>query len=124
MATTRTIDQVATEALERMGVTPVGTTPVTAHTTDMTRAYDELFLELQQDGLTTWASDAAVPSEYISVLADLMGLSRAQKFGTSAEKLNLIIAHVGVDGEKGKNKIRRLNANAKTTATVVAGNFF
>ena len=124
MATTRTIAQVATEALERLGVTPVGATDATTNATDMTRAYDELYLELQQDGLTTWASDAAVPSEYISVVSDLMALSRAGKFPPPPEKLNIIIAHVGVDGEKGKNKIRRLNASAKTTSTVVAGNFF
>ena len=119
----KTKTEVVTETLERMGATAIGATPATADSTDLGNAYDEVYFELEADGLTTWAFDASVPQKYVDILSDMMGIRRASKYGVPEEKLRMMIANVGADGERGKGKIRRFTAH-KVTQEIAAGNYY
>ena len=115
---------IALKALEVMGVKPVGQSASSDDSSDLEECYENLYEELQADGLVEWASDANVPAKYVEPIANLMGLYRSGQYDLPAENLRRIIDFVGVDGEKGKNKISRLMASDQIEGMTYAGNYF
>lgn len=114
----------ALEALEKMGVKPVGQSAATDDSADLEACYEELYEELQADGLVEWASDAVVPGRYVGVVSDIMAIYRAGKYDIPADTFNKIASRVGIDGEMGKNKIRRLMREGPVENDVYAGSYF
>ena len=115
--------QIADEALERMGVKPVGQDAETNDSNDLQAAYDELYAELEADNLVAWGATESVPERYVSTIAHLIAWSRISKYLPPPEVVNTIVADVGVDGEKGKNKLRRL-IKPKHVDKITPGNYF
>lgn len=115
---------IALEALEKMGVKPVSQTADTDDSSDLEACYENLYEELQVDGLVSWASTSNVPALYVEVISDIMAVYRSDKYDVPVENLNKIVARVGVDGEKGKNKIRRLMETAAPEDDIYAGSYF
>lgn len=115
--------QIADEALERLGVKPIGQTSNTDENADLQAAYDELYAELEADGLVYWGAAESVPERYVSTIANLMAYTRLHKYPPPATILTMITAETGNDGEKGKNKLRRL-IKANHVNKIIPGNYF
>lgn len=115
---------IALEALEKMGVKPVSQSASPADSDDLEACYEELYEELEVDGLVEWASDAVVPGRYVGVISDIMAIYRAGKYDIPADIFNKIAARVGLDGEQGKNKIRRLMRVSVVENDIYEGSYF
>lgn len=71
-------------------------------------AYDEVYADLKDEGLNTWASDASVPDELVPFVSALVALRCTNTYGVSQERLQRIMSVTGVDGNLAKREIRRL----------------
>lgn len=114
----------ALDVLEKMGVKSMAGSVSSAISNDMEACYEELYEELQADGLVEWASDASIPGRYVGVVGDIMAIYRQDKYPMPPERFNAIAARVGLDGEKGKNSIRRLMRESPVEGDIYAGCYF
>ena len=73
---------------------------------DLDNAYNEIYSELEADQNVYWASDAAVPNQYVKAMVDLVAWARAGEYPLSEERYKRVILTAGVDGDKPKKRIR------------------
>ena len=70
-------------------------------------AYSEVYAELKDKDLTTWAEDGDVPNSVVPFVVYLVALNCNADYGISQERYVRIVNVVGVDGQLGRDQIRR-----------------
>ena len=93
-------------AANKLGFSPNNTLSAMLNS-QMQSAYEEVYYELEDEGLTSWVVDGDIPDKLVSHIADLMAFKRFDVFPTSD----------GVAGSEGKyvnamRMIHRLQADA------------
>lgn len=71
-------------------------------------AYDEVYADLQNEGLNTWALTGKVPDKLVPYVSTLVALHCANTYGLSQARFQRIVAMTGPRGELAKREIRRL----------------
>lgn len=66
-----------------LGRLKIGQSPRDQDKVFVETAYDEFYQELKSDGLATWASDGAVPSEVTRQVVALIAIRLSNDFGIS-----------------------------------------
>lgn len=112
--------EIRNRALKRLGVTGWGETSQTAITDDMDDAYDEVYAQLEDAELVTWASTADVPDKMVMPVVDLCALARVMEHPVSDSRYQKLILSAGKDGELAIGKIRaRKNEPFQSTEEAV-----
>ena len=70
------------------------------------QGYDEVYDELEEEGLATWPIDGPIPNKVVKYVSGLVALNCALTYSLSQERLAAIYEVVGVDGEEGKRMIQ------------------
>lgn len=100
-----TVSAVYDGTLELLGVVALGSTPSTKNTARMTRAYNQIFSELKETGLATWASAGTVPDEFVPHLEALMAFNACDTYSVSPARYERIVRKESV----ARREIRRLS---------------
>lgn len=109
---TQTATEVRNRALRKLGVLGLGETPDSTMAADMDQVYAEVYARLEEEHLTTWASDADIPDLMAGPVADLCALERVDEYPTSQLRYEKIAR---VAGENGKNALAKIRARKNGT---------
>jgi hypothetical protein len=72
------------------------------------QAYDEVYADLQSEGIAAWASTASVPNEYVPHMANLMAHNCMGTYKLSNDRAQRLLMKTGSDGNLAKREIRKL----------------
>ena len=86
-----TLAEVRKRALIKLGVGNRHQSPTANQDSDMSNAYTELYLKLQEMDQAYWGQTSAVPDEVANEVSLLMALSRADDYGISNERYQRLI---------------------------------
>ncbi len=103
-----TKQEIRNQALQMLGVLRVGQSAQTQDATEIETAYDEVYADLKDEGLATWAAADEAPDTITPYMAGLVALSRNVTYGISAERYQRIIALTGTDGSLAYREIRKI----------------
>ena len=95
-----TVDRAAND----LGVLRLGQSLQTADQTRINTAYDEVYADLKEEGLATWASTASVPSELVTHVVALICEQCSETYSLSDNRF----ARLQTRWVKAKREIRRL----------------
>ena len=112
MATNAEIRQTAAENL---GVRGEGETLPSYEVADFDQAISEVYSELRQLNLTTWAETSDVPDEYARSFAMLVSESRAAKYQIPDAKYQ----RIQFEADKALMRIRKLQSKRKLGQTQI-----
>lgn len=85
------------------------------HSTRIGEAYDEVYGQLKDEGLATWASTGSVPDAIVPHVSALMAANCLDSYGVSEERFARITNAAGPDGETAKMNIR-MHVNPSTVS--------
>ena len=80
-------------------------------TQDQTRfqaGYDEVYDDLETEGLATWSSTGAMPNNVAPWVIWLVAHNCAGTYGVSLARFNRIVGHTGLNGERAKRELRKI----------------
>lgn len=104
----KTKSQVRDRAAEELGRLRPGQSLQSQDATRIGAAYDEVYADLKNEGLNTWASTGNVPDELVPFVSALVALRCCNTYGVSQARFQRIVSVAGVDGNQAKREIRRL----------------
>ena len=110
-----TATQIRETAAENLGIHGEGQTLEAYETADLDQAYTEVFKELQQLNLTTWAETAAVPDQYARSIAMLVANARTTKYQIPDNRYQ----RIKLESIEAIQMIRRLQARDKMGQTEI-----
>lgn len=93
-------------AAQDLGILRIGQNLHHQHKVRVEAAYDEVFAQLREDGLATWASTGTSPDELTPHIASLMADNCLGTYSVSAERYNRIKLAATV----GDREIRKFTA--------------
>lgn len=96
--------EVRNQVLQTMGILRIGQSATSQDKTEIETAYDELYADLKEEGLATWAAAGSVPSKVVPHVVALVAISRADTYGISDARYRRIAAR----SINAKREIRRL----------------
>lgn len=105
MATNAEIRQ---STLELLGVIAIGQGAESQHDAKIAKAYTEVYSDLKEEGLATWAESGTIPDAIAPHLEALLALNSADSFGISNERYSRILSRTGPDGDRAKRAIRSI----------------
>ena len=76
--------------------------------TDIEQGIDEIYGELQAEGLAVWPSTGSVPTKLVRHVVNLVCLNRAD--GISIDRYNRFLSEAGRNGSLAKREIRKIIA--------------
>lgn len=79
-------------AATELGILRLGQSLQNQDQVEIERRYDEVFADLKEAGLATWASTASVPTNLVPHVAALVAYSAADVYGVSMERYQRIAA--------------------------------
>lgn len=79
-------------AATELGILRLGQSLQSQDQVELERRYDEVFADLKEEGLATWASTASVPAELVPHVAALVAYSAADVYGISPARYQRIAA--------------------------------
>lgn len=100
--------EVRNQALQLLGVLQIGQSAQAQDATEIETAYDEIYADLKDEGLATWAAAGEVPEKATPHVVSLVALSRADTYGISDSRYQRILARAGLNGVIAKREIRRV----------------
>ena len=109
--------EIRNRALRKLGVLGWGGTAITAVQTDMDQAYEEVYAQLEEENLTTWANDASVPNAYVPYVVNLCALARKSEHKVTPRRLQILDDEAGKKGELAWAGIRALKATTYQSTT-------
>ena len=112
MATTA---QIRINAAENLGILGEGETLESEVSSDLAEAYDDIYRELESEGLATWSSTADIPKQYSISVAMLVAEARAVKYKVPVERYQ----QIKFEAAEGLKKIRRLQARGMMGQTKI-----
>jgi len=71
----------------------------------MVRSYDQVFVELKETSLATWATAGPVPDEFVPHVEALMAMNSSETYYVSEARYRRIVARSSI----AKGEIRRLS---------------
>lgn len=101
-----TVSAVHDGTMELLGVLALGKTISATDTARMTRAYDQVYDELKEEGLAYWPSAGPVPDKFVSYVEALMAFNACDTYSVSAERYQRIVNKAA----NSHREIRRLGA--------------
>jgi len=87
-----TVAQVKRQSLELLGRLRLGQSFQTQDDTAMQESYDEVYANLKELGLATWASTAAIPAKVVPYVVALTAFNRIDTYGVSDSRYKRIAA--------------------------------
>ena len=100
--------EIRDRAAENLGLLPIGQSLASQHVTRIEAGYDEVYDQLKEEGLATWAEANEVPDQLVPWVAGLVALNGTETYPISTARYQRIVAKVGTDGSLGRRAIRRL----------------
>jgi len=100
-----TLAKVYDGTLELLGVLSLGKTIQAKDLARMVRAYDQVFAELKDTGLDSWASAGPVPDKFVTHVEALMAYNSADTYSVS----NARYQRIASKESRAKREIRRLS---------------
>ena len=85
-----TVAEAIDRAGEMLGILDIGGTISATDSTRLTSAYDEVFSELKETGVASWASAGVIPDEMLSHVASLMAFSATESYRVSDKRYQRI----------------------------------
>jgi len=110
-----TLAQIRNDAGEILKLTGEGQILRSAHDDDMSKAYTEVYAELQGLGLTSWSSTSDVPDKFSHSVAMLVAGARKEKYPVPDTLFQRILSGEGI----AMARIRELQAPAKMGVTEI-----
>lgn len=103
-----TAAEIRNRAAHDLGKTRLGGSLQSQDQTRIDSGYSEVYAQLKDKGLATWAFAGEVPNAVVPYVSGLIALNCMLTFNISQERKNTIYEQVGVDGTLGYNKIHQL----------------
>ncbi len=100
-----TLAKVYDGTLELLGVLSLGKAISTNDLARMVRAYDQVFDELKDSGLDSWASSGPIPDKFVTHVEALMAYNSADTYSVS----NARYQRIASKEVKARREIRRLS---------------
>ena len=107
--------QAIVDAAENLGILGEGEKLPSYESDDLSRAYTEVYAELQALRLTTWAETANIPDQYSWSVAMLMAEQRMVKYKVPTNRVIELVQ----GGATAMMKIRALQARSKMGQTEI-----
>ena len=102
----RTKAQIGIQALEELGVLPLGQTPTADQSDKIKTAYDQVWEALDRRNIAVWGKTEDIPDAYVNPVVALVAAQRLNVFGVSNDRY----ARVAGAARGAEDEIRRLNA--------------
>lgn len=102
----KTTAEIRNRALQKLGRLARSQTATGALADDMDDAYNEVYAELKNKGITAWGSAGPVPDEYVPHVVNLMCLLRSE--GISNERYQRLALEAGPLGDTARLRISGL----------------
>ena len=83
-----TVAEVKLRSLRELGVVQVNQAAPPHHNAEMQDSYDEVYAAINEQGLATWTSTAAIPNEVVPHVVALVAMNRIDTYGVSNERYN------------------------------------
>jgi len=100
--------EVKKSTLELLGVIQIGQGAESQHSARIEKAYTQVYSDLKNEGLATWAVAGTIPDDITPHLEALMAFNAMDAFGVSDARAARIINRVGPMGNTAKREIRAL----------------
>lgn len=100
-----TLSAVYDGTLELLGIIELGQTALSADTARMVRAYDQVYADLQKEGLAAWSQLYDVPDEFVPHVEALMAMNATESYHVGQERYQRIV----LKSSAAKREIRRLS---------------
>lgn len=95
-------------ASDYLGILRLGQPLQAQDDTRISSAYDEVYEQLKDEGLATWASTASVPAAIVPFVVGLVAQQCQGTYSLSLPRQSLILQVTGIDGDNAKSRIRKL----------------
>jgi len=107
--------QVRETAAEILGILGEGEVLPSYETADLDQAITEIYYELRQRNLVTWAETADVPDEYVRSFAMMVAEARAVKYQIPDARYQ----RIKLESAEAMNRLRALQARQKLGVTQI-----
>ncbi len=106
-----TVAEVRDRAANDLGLLRLGQSLQAQDSTRITTAYNEVYQQLKVDGLATWTSTGAIPTELVPHVAALVAGNCLNTYGVSTERYNRVASQANI----ARKEIRKLTTNYQTS---------
>jgi len=89
-----TVAEVKKRALQLLGITRINQAAQSQDDTRIATAYTEVYEDLKEEGLATWASTGTIPDGVVPHLVALMAFNAVDEYGVSTERYQRIVGRV------------------------------
>lgn len=103
-----TLAETKQDALEMLGVVEIGQSAESQHDTRINTAYNEVYEDLKEEGLATWAVAGTIPNKIKPHLVAMMAKHASISIPVSDARLQRIILMTGQNNDVAKRNIRSL----------------
>lgn len=100
--------EVKNRTLQLLGVLRLGQSAQHQDSTRMETAYQEVYAQLKELSLATWAVAGTIPNSITMWLVALMAHNAIDEYGVSDSRYQRIMRLAGVNGENAKKEIKLL----------------
>lgn len=99
-----TVAETRQDALELLGAVEIGQSAESQHDARISAAYNEVYEDLKDEGIATWAVAGTVPNKIKPHLVALMAWNAIDSFGVSDSRYQ----RISVKASQAKREIRKL----------------
>ena len=96
-----TPEEVRTRAARKLGLYGIGQTLPAEISSDLDRAYTEVFKELEAQQMNGWTESQDVPDQYVGSMVALVAAARVSDYKTPVERMSVIVT----EAEMARRKI-------------------
>lgn len=93
---------------ELLKIVPINQAMQSQDDTRMGEAYDQVYADLREEGLATWATSGEMNDEITPHFIALMAYNKLDSYPTSDSLYQRILRRAGFNGENAKREIRKL----------------
>lgn len=98
MALTKT--QIVERAAYELGILRLNQSLQSQDQTRLEQAYDEVYADLKEDGVATWASTASVPTDVVPHIVAMVAFNAVDTYGVSNDRYQRIAGKASVAKKK------------------------